>query len=144
MDYINQVPDNDKKPVTKSTGVLTPEKIVGKLFSMHNIAHFLHLQTTSYAQHKMLDDVYNGLVGSKDTIAEYLLGIQAPKRFGPIVLDPIPSYSEGVVSSFLQQGFDFTCMICEYAEEKELEELCNLASDLQGIFVRGKYLNTLK
>jgi Family of unknown function (DUF5856) len=142
MDYVNQITD-DKKPM-KSTGTLTPEKIVGKLFSMHNIAHFLHLQTTSYAQHKMLDDVYNGLVGSKDSIAEYLLGIQAPKRFGPITMDPIPGYSEGTVAAFLSQGFEFTCMLCEYAEQKELEELCNMASDLQGIFVRARYLNTLK
>lgn len=143
MDYINETPGIGKV-VSKKPVVLTPEKIVGKLFSMHNIAHFLHLQTTSYAQHKMLDDVYNALVDSKDAISEYLLGVQAPKRFGLVTLDPLPTYSDAVVAQFLQQGFAFTCMLCEYAESLDLEQLCNLSSDLQGVFSRARYLNTLK
>lgn len=134
----------DIKYISKTTGELTPDKIVSKLFSMHNIAHFLHLQTMSYAQHKMLDEVYTGLEGMKDSICEYLLGAQAPKRFSSLILEPIPSYSEGAVIRFLDQGVLFSVQLCEYADSKNLEELCNLSSELQAIFVKGKYLNTLK
>ncbi len=142
MDYINQMPVSKVK--TTATAGLTPDKIVSKLFSFHNIAHFFHLQTTSFAQHKMLDEVYGGIGGLKDSISEYLLGCQAPKRFSSLTLDSVPAYSEGAVVSFLKQGYDFSCQLCEYAESHDYEQLCNLSSELQGIFVKGQYLNTLK
>ena len=131
-----------KLPILSSA--LTPEKIVGKLFSFHDKAHFLHLQTTSYAMHKNLDDLYKDLVDAKDSIAEYLLGIQAPKRLGTLVLDPVGIYSEMAVMDLLNEGFDFSVALCEYAEERTLEELCNMASDLQKLFVESRYLATLK
>ena len=124
-------------------GTLSPESIAGTLFSFHDRAHFFHLQTTSFAQHKMLDDLYNGLVGSKDTISEYLLGIQAPKRFSSFTIEQPGEFSKSALTSFLQQGFDFSVSLIEYADGKNLEQLANLASDLQGLFVRSQYLNTL-
>ncbi len=137
MDYINQAPG-------KQTSTLTPDKIVSTLFSMYNIAHVYHLQTQSYAKHMMLKEVYEGLGEFKDSISEFLLGIQAPKRLGNITLAPIPGYSDGSVEKFLHQGCEFTKQLCAYAESIDYEQLCNLSSELQGLFTKAVYLNTLK
>lgn len=124
--------------------VLTPDSIVAKLFSLHARAHYFHLQTTSYAMHKNLNKLYQALEDSKDAIAEYLLGVQAPKRFGTIAIEPPGVYSESAVTQLLNEGFDFTVSLCQYADLKGYEQLCNLASDLQGSFVSSKYFATLK
>ena len=53
---------------------MTPEYIVGKLFSFHNVAHKFHLDTKSFACHKALNKLYTELVDFKDDIAELLIG----------------------------------------------------------------------
>lgn len=128
----------------KVKGSLTPDIIAGKLFSFHDKAHFFHLQTTGFAQHKMLDELYTELVGMKDEICEYLLGVQAPKRFPTITLTQVQPYSDDNVTKMLDEGFQFSIKLCEYAESKNLEQLCNLSSELQGLIIKCKYLNTLK
>jgi hypothetical protein len=143
-----------KKPISPmSTGMpmtmsmssgMNPDMIMSKLFNMHTKAHFYHLQTTSFAQHNMLKGLYEDLEGSKDAISEYLLGIQAPKRFGGLASEAVEPFSEGTVAKFLDEGFGFTVALCDYANTKGLEELCNLSSNLQGSFAKAKYLNTLK
>lgn len=123
---------------------MNPDMIMSKLFNMHTKAHFYHLQTTSFAQHNMLKGLYEDLEDSKDAISEYLLGVQAPKRFGALASEAVESFSEEAVAKFLDEGFGFTVALCNYAEQKGLEELCNLSSNLQGSFAKAKYLNTLK
>jgi hypothetical protein len=125
------------KPTT-----ITPELIASTLFHYHNVAHFFHLQTTSFAKHKMLDELYNALVEHKDSICEYLLGVQAPKRFTTLASMQVPSYSDGALAAFIDEGFNFSIQICIYAESKNLEQLCNLASELQGSFVKAKLFLT--
>jgi hypothetical protein len=72
------------------------------------------------------------------------LGVQAPKRFGAFMNEPVEPFSEGAVAKFLDEGFGFTVALCDYAEQKGLEELCNLSSNLQGSFAKAKYFNTFK
>ena len=128
----------------KSNSNLTPEKIISTLFQAHNQFHFYHLQTTSFAEHKALDEMYNGLVDYKDSISEYLLGIQAPKRFSNLETSIILPYSSSNVTKSIEDLFQFTKDLCEYADKLNLEQLCNLSSELQGLTIRIKYLLTLK
>lgn len=123
---------------------MSPDSIASKLFNMHTKAHFYHLQTTTLAQHKMLNKLYEALEEHKDSICEYLLGVQAPKRFGTLTTEAVEPFSEAAVAKFLDEGFSFTVALCDYANTKGLEELCNLSSNLQGSFAKAKYLNTLK
>ena len=125
-------------------GGMTPDSIVSKLFNLHSKAHYYHLQTTSFAQHNMLDALYKDLVEAKDGIAEYLLGIQAPKRLGPLTSETIEPFSEEAVAKLIEEGLQFTMSLCNYADQKGLEQLCNLSSDLQGAFAKAKYFNTFK
>lgn len=131
-----------KKLPEKSSG-LTPDTIYHTLMHMYETAHHFHLSTTSYAKHKMLNDLYESLQDYKDSICEYLLGIQAPRRFGTPPPVFVTLYTEAAISKFLDEGFKFTVSLCMYADEKGLEQLCNLSSELQGVFVKSKYLNTL-
>jgi hypothetical protein len=91
----------------------------------------------------MLDDVYNSLVDSKDAISEYLLGVQAPQRFTNITIEQPGVFSPEAVTTLLDDIFNFTVTLIDYADSKNLEQLANLASDLQGVAARAKYLNTL-
>ena len=49
-------------------------KFIGVLFLSRTVAHQLHLQTTSYAAHKALNEFYDGIVDLADDIAEQWQG----------------------------------------------------------------------
>lgn len=133
------------KPMTLELPIgLTPDRIVGKLFSFHNKAHLYHLQTTTIGNHMLLKELYESLEDFKDDIAEYLLGVQIPTRFGYIMIDQVEPYSESNLMAFLNEGFEFSVQLCEYADSKGLEQLCNLSSELQGAFVKAKLFTTYK
>lgn len=123
---------------------MTPELIMNKFFTLYMTAQFYHWQTTSIAKHEMLGEVYDSIHSAKDTIMEYLLGVQAPTRLStsPVAETPAP-FSDQSVAKMLDDGFQFTIAMMSYADIKGLEELKNLASDLQGVFAKAKYLNTL-
>lgn len=122
---------------------LTPDKIASKLFSYHAKAHFFHLQTTSFAQHKALNELYESIEDLKDEICEFILGIQAPKRFGPLQIESPGQFNDSTLKSFIEEGCAFTMQLCKYAESNKLEQLCNLSSELQGAFVKTRYLLSL-
>lgn len=48
--------------------------IIGTLFLARDLAHIEHLKTHSYAQHKALDDFYNGIIDLSDTLTEAYQG----------------------------------------------------------------------
>lgn len=124
--------------------IMNPDMIVSKLFYYHNCAHFYHLQTTQFSTHKNLDKLYKELVDHKDSIAEFLLGVQIPKRFGTLNTEQVMPYSEQNVIKLIDDGIAFSKQLCTYAEANEWEELCNLSSNLQGSFVRAKLFTTYK
>lgn len=49
-------------------------KFLGTLMSSRNQAHIFHLQTSSFAAHKALDDYYSGIVDLIDSYAEMAQG----------------------------------------------------------------------
>lgn len=48
---------------------------VSSLFEVRINAHIAHLQTTSFAKHKALDELYNGIVELTDSYVETYQGI---------------------------------------------------------------------
>lgn len=129
---------------TISRDVVTPDIIIGKLFSFHSKAHLYHLQTNTIGKHLLLNELYKDLVESKDDIGEYLLGIQSPKRFGSVKMDAIEPYSDENLVKFITEGFQFTIKIIEYGRKQNLEQLSNLASDLQGSFNKARLFLSYK
>lgn len=122
---------------------ITPEVIKGKLFSFQNAAHSLHLDTRSYAEHKALQKLYEGIDGIKDTILEELMGYQNGKRIGKAKLDEFPTYSQEAVTALVKEGMSFAYELEKWAEDKKYCDLSNKAQDLSGLFANVQYLLTL-
>lgn len=131
------------KPLTIRTS-MSPDMIRNKLFTDHSIAHDFHLATMSLSQHLMLKELYEALEDHKDAICEFLLGIQAPKRFSKMSMGDTPAFTEQTLIKFIDEGCEFSKRLCTYGKEIGYEELTNLASNLQGSWVKARYLNTLK
>ena len=122
---------------------LTPEIIKGKLFSFKNAAHSLHLYTRSYAEHKALNKLYDGIDGLKDSILEILMGYQNGKRIGKAKLDEFPTYSGEAVTSLIKEGLSFSYELEMWAEDKKYCDISNKAQELSGLFANVQYLLTL-
>lgn len=123
--------------------ILTPEYIKGKLFSLHDIAHSLHLDTRSFPVHSALDTLYKDLVKFKDEIPEMLMGYMNGKRIGKIKIDEIPIYDIGEVNKLVEDGMSFSKDLYEWAEGKGYCDVSNTAQALSGLFAQTKYRLTL-
>ena len=110
--------ENEKKEVS-----LTPEYIQGKLFHLSDAAHKLHLDTKSYAEHKALDKLYEGLIGFRDEISEKLMGYLKGKRIGKIKVDELPEYTDGAPLKLANEVIDFAYELYEFAGEKHYCEI---------------------
>lgn len=53
---------------------IKPETCLGLLFQSRDIVHLTHLQTTSYAEHKALNGLYDGLLDLIDELTETYFG----------------------------------------------------------------------
>jgi hypothetical protein len=123
--------------------MLTPESIKGKLFSLHNSAHSLHLDTRSFAEHEALKTAYTELVEFKDSLCEMLMGYQNGKRIGKIKLDEVPLYSQEAVNQLVKDGMSFSKELYEWAEDKGYCDVSNTAQALSGLFAQTLYRLTL-
>jgi len=59
-------------------------QLLATLFEARNKAHILHLQTTSFAQHKALNAYYDSIIGLADSLSESYQG-----RYGIITDYPV-------------------------------------------------------
>jgi hypothetical protein len=53
---------------------MTPGKLIGTLFQSRDSMHIAHLQTTSFAEHKALNEYYDGILDLTDTFTEAYFG----------------------------------------------------------------------
>jgi hypothetical protein len=124
-----------------SGGSLTPDKTISKLFYFHQQAHFNHLQTTMFARHKALDELYTGLESFKDEISELLLGYIVPRRI--FKFDSIPVKKDLTDEQLLENLCNFADELYEYGEKTKWWALSNKAAELSGLGYKVKYLLTL-
>jgi hypothetical protein len=125
----------------KGGGDMTPDKAMQMLFYFHDWAHFKHLQTKSFAEHKALDKLYKGLVDFKDEISELLLGYIQPKRFTDAPKIPVDKNADH--TKLLEDLCSFADELYEYGEKTKWWALSNRAADLSGLGYKVKYLLTL-
>lgn len=74
-------------------------RVVSTLFNARTNAHFAHLATGSYAQHKALDDFYNEIVDLGDRFAESYqgqYGIITGYNIGVLNTDPLNLLESGL------------------------------------------------
>lgn len=54
---------------------MSAPELIARCFAARTAAHFAHLKTTSYAQHKALEEFYEGIVDATDAFAECYQGL---------------------------------------------------------------------
>lgn len=126
-----------------SQPTLTLEVIIGKLFYFHTQAHLFHFQTSSYSEHKALDNLYKELVEFKDTIGEQAMGyFKSRPRNLPTY--PFENYSPECLQRLLDEIEGFSCGLMKFADSMQYVNLSNLAQELSGLSAKTRYLLTLK
>jgi len=132
-----------KEDEGKGKSKLNPEEIQSKLFYLSDASHKLHLDTKSYAQHKALGKLYEGLIGFRDEISEKMMGYMDGKRIGSIKVGALPEFSEKAAMDLAKEVRDFGMELKEYAEEKDFCDVENVAQSLSGLGASTVYLLTL-
>lgn len=122
---------------------LTPESIQSKLFYLSDAAHKLHLDTKSFAQHKALGKLYEGLIDFRDEISEKLMGYMDGKRIGSIKVGVLPEFTDKAAMELAKEVRDFGAELEEFAEEHEYCDISNIAQSLSGLGASTVYLLTL-
>jgi hypothetical protein len=51
-----------------------PELVIGQLFQSRDMMHIAHLQTLNYAEHKALNEYYDGILDLTDSLLEAYFG----------------------------------------------------------------------
>ena len=131
------------KTMIESSAPLTPERVYATLISLEIEAHTLHLNTTSYAEHKALDELYSGIHDFRDRIMENILGHLAMNstRLNPSKAISVKTGRRG--SEVCRELCDFSYSLCEWAESNDWGDLKNIADELQAVGTKVSYLLTL-
>jgi hypothetical protein len=118
---------------------MTFECIAGKLTFFHLQLNLIHWQTSSYAEHKSVGDLYDYVHDFKDGVIEKLMGYTGRKP-GPYKIEPLTNCtSSECVSNLLS----FSSSLKSYAESNGYHDISNLADALSGEAAKVKYLLTL-
>ena len=121
-------------------GCADMNEFVGMLFLARTLAHNAHLSTSSFAQHKTLDDFYNGIVPLADSIAQKWMG-RTQQPLNPCVCeDEFKGDFPSVLSQILEciEG-------CRYdVVDRNDSALQNVIDEIVGFFLDTRYQLTLK
>lgn len=115
-------------------------EFIGTLFLARTLAHNAHLKTTSFAEHKTLDDFYNGIVDLADSLAQKYQG-RTGQRLEICVCED--EYT-GDITSVLKQILD--CLEgCRYeVAEQSDSAIQNVIDEIVGFFLDTLYQLSLK
>lgn len=119
--------------VGKST--VKPVVFFGQLFYSRDCMHLTHLQTTSYAEHKALNEYYNGILDLTDTLIETYFGMIGQKQSIKI------PQSEFVNSeAHLKQMYSYIQSNRTIFEESHIQ---NIIDEICALINKTQYLLTL-
>lgn len=115
-------------------------ELVGMLFGARNIAHTVHFKTTSYSEHKTLDEFYNGIIPLVDDFVEAYQG-----RYGVRMDIPtVPNKYKGTISEVLRAQMEWIEAnrqgICPRTETA----LHNIIDEIVALYQSTLFLLTLK
>jgi hypothetical protein len=81
MNDNNLMPPMGYNEVNEPTAKKSISSLFGKLFEARDFAHYAHLQTKSYSQHKALGSFYESIVDLADTFFETHAGQYGISKF---------------------------------------------------------------
>jgi hypothetical protein len=112
---------------------MTPGEFIGQLLHGVTVAHVFHLRSRSYAQHVALADLYAGLQGSADDLAESYQGAYGLIEDWPASFE----MPEGEPLEWLQ---DFSALVVMRRKDMpEDSEIQNTIDEIQGLINRTLY-----
>lgn len=115
-----------------------PELIFGQLFQSRDMMHITHLQTVNYAEHKALNEYYNGLLDLTDNLIETYFGTLGGKRIN----FKIPSSEYMNPNQHLMQLKDYL-MKHRDVFGKENTHIQNILDEIIALITKTIYLLTL-
>ena len=119
---------------------LSIEEIASKLTYFTEQAHIIHFQTSIYAEHKALDELYSYLQDFKDDVIEKLMGYESRKiKAFPF----IPIKNDVNSTSLCVDIMSFSVSLEKWASEHKYCDIENLSQELSGKAAKIKYLLTL-
>lgn len=125
-----------------SAGTLSVDTIFMKLAWFETQFHLLHLQTTSFAEHKCLDTLYSAMSDYRDSISERIMGYTGT-RVKASKMNPVSDYSMGKPVQVVRELVDFAKQLEEYAETNGMPDIENISQSLSGDAAKALYLLTL-
>lgn len=132
MDFSNEtLKKKYSKKSNSDCGIL-----VGELFKSRDVAHLTHFQTTSFAEHKALNEYYDSLLDLVDSFVEESFGIYGRYKI------VIPSSAED--SNFCKHLEQLRQSIVEHREYIHETNLQNLLDEILSLIDKTCYLLTLK
>lgn len=122
------------------SNAMTLETIASKLTYFHEQLHLIHWQTSSYAEHKAVGELYEYVQDFKDDVIEKLMGYMGkkPKAYkAEAITDGVSS--NAVVVDLINWSYQ----LYEWASENKYCDVENMAQELSGKASKTKYLLTL-
>lgn len=125
-----------KKSITKQPFVYDCGSLIGELFRSRDLAHIVHLNTTSLGEHKALKEFYDEILDLTDTFAETAFGVYGRSKI------TIPEST--VVTDFSSYLKELRMEVVEHREEIKETNLQNILDEILSLIDHTKYLLTLK
>jgi hypothetical protein len=110
-------------------------KLIALLFLDRELAHRAHLKTTSYAQHKALDDFYHEVVSLADDLTEMYQGRTLQLVDIPLLEDN----ANGTITDVLQKHLDMIEKSRYKAVPKEDTAIQNKIDEIVGLYLSTLY-----
>lgn len=110
--------------------------LLGELFRARTLAHINHLDTTSFAEHKALNDFYDGILDLTDSLAETSFGLYGRSKIIVAGCSLIPNFS-----IYLK---DLRNQVLEHREEIKETNIQNILDEILSLIDHTIYLLTLK
>lgn len=122
---------------------LTIDNIIAKMSYFFEQTHLYHLQTYSHAEHKALNELYDGLLDFKDEIAEKLMGYSG-RRIKAYKIEPLQEYADGCSIKLTSDIIAFAKKLETFGTMNDMPDINNIAQSLSGLASQKKYLLTMR
>lgn len=123
----------------------TKAKIIQTFFEMINTVRLYHWSTTSYAQHKATDELYNKLNEKTDEFVEILLGKDSRRiHMLETRMDLIDAHSVKDLKIQIHEFRDFLIDFDILFDRRKDSDLLNVRDELLGIINQFLYFLTFK
>ena len=118
----------------------TAAEFVGLLFLAREIAHRIHLKTTSFAEHKTLNEFYENIIPLADNFAQQYQGKFDTRLEVPYVNNKY----KGTISQVLRQQMDWIEANRQQIVPRTETALHNVIDEIVGLYQDTLYQLTLK